>query len=333
MIKRFFLATAVLMLLTGTVLATDPITLKWGTFAPSPAWENRLVFGPWVEKANKIAPDTVQFKFYVGGTLGKNPMTYFKLVQDGVMDIGFLMNPYKPGRFADDVIANFPYLSDNGMDPTLAYIGLYKKGLLRGYDDLYPFALMTTHQNILSTNFPVNKPDDLKGKKIRASSKIQFEYIKAFGATPVPIPITKAAESISRGVIQGCIADPAAMLTFRVDDVAKYHLIIPLGCVPIQLGMSKKRFNTLPEGVKRVIEKHAGEKISRSWAYHNEAIIQKALTKWQNDPKQTVFIPTPEQHKEWKARMMPVLEAWTKESPRNAALLKAYKEELSKVKK
>lgn len=332
MMKRIVLVMAVLIMFTGVAVA-EPVVLKWGSFEPAVGWSIKNVWEPYIEKANKIAPDVLQYKLYPGGTLGKNPLTYFKLVEDGVMDIGWLMNPYKPGRFVDDVVFNFPYITENVMEPTLAVNALYEKGLLRGYENLYPVALVTTGQFNLATNFPVKSPADLKGKKIRGSSKIQFELIKAFGATPVPVPITKAAEAISRGVLQGCIAEPLALTTFRVADVAKHFTIIPLGCVPIQMSMSKKKFESLPQNAKDFLEKHAGLEAAKIWASENDMTTHKIIAGWQADPKSTVFIPDEEQKKEWNALMKPVFEAWLKEDPKNEILYKAYQEELAKIRK
>ncbi len=332
MIKRIILAMTVFMMLTGMAMA-GPVILKWGSFEPSVGWSNKNVWGPYIEKANKIAPDVLQYKFFPGGTLGKNPLTYFKLVEDGVMDIGWLMNPYKPGRFIDDVVFNFPYITTNVMDPTLAVNALYKRGLLRGYEKLYPVAIVTTGQFNLATNFPVNSPADLKGKKIRGSSKIQFELIKAFGATPVPVPITKAAEAISRGVLQGCIAEPLALHTFRITDVAKNYAIIPLGCVPIQMSMSRKKFNSLPDNAKAWLDKNAGLEVAKIWASENDKTTGSIIAGWQKDPKSTVFIPNAQQNKEWYALMKPVFDNWLKADPKNEIVYKAYIEELAKIQK
>jgi TRAP-type C4-dicarboxylate transport system substrate-binding protein len=328
MIKRIVLAMAFVMMLTGIAVA-EPVILKWGSFEPAVGWSIKDVWGPYIEKANKIAPDVLQFKLYPGGTLGKNPLTYFKLVEDGVMDIGWLMNPYKPGRFVDDVVFNFPYITTNVTEPTLAVNALHKRGLLRGYDNLYPVALVTTGQFNLATNFPVKSPADLKGKKIRGSSKIQFELIKALGATPVNVPITKAAESISRGVIQGCIAEPLALSVFRVADVAKYFTIIPLGCVPVQMSMSRKRYNALPAKARAFLDNHAGLRLALIWALQDDKTTSSIIEGWEKDPKSTVFIPNAEQRKEWDAMMKPVFDAWLKADPRNEKLYQAYMEELA----
>ena len=45
----------------------------------------------------------------------------------------------------------------------------------------------------------------------------------AFGGTPVGIPITKTAESISRGVVAGTMSDLNALASFRIADVARHH--------------------------------------------------------------------------------------------------------------
>ncbi len=332
MMKRLFLTMVVFMMLTGSVLAADPVTLKWGTFEPPVGWSVTNIWNPWISELNKIGEGVLQHKMYSGGTLGRNPMTYLKLVTDGVMDVGQILNPYMPGRFIDDVVCSFPYLAEGSLKPTVAMSRLYERGLLRGYEGLHPLAITSTNQVSLHTNFPVTSPTDLKGKKIRAAGKIQFEFLKALGATPVPIPITKAAESISRGVIQGAMTEPLAITTYRIADVAKYHAIVPLGCVIIMQTMTEKKYHSLSADARALLDKYAGIPLARRWGEINNVHNKEIIEKWKKDPKHIVFIPNAEQTKEWKKLTAPVLEAWLKESPKNVALLKAYKEELAKAK-
>jgi len=330
MIKRLVLAMAVFLMLTGTV-AAGPVILKWGSWEPTVGWGNKNVWISWIKEANKIDPDTLQFKFFPGGTLGKNPFSYVKLVRDGVMDIGLIPNTYHPGIFPDDQVLSIPFLAKTSYEACIAIWRLYENGMLRGYEDYVPLAIYMSTPYMLTTTFPVSKPADLKGKKIRAGGRLQFKLIEALGATPVPLPITKSAEGLSRGVIQGALASPNLVETFRLSSVAKYHLVLPFGVTNGMQAMSKKGYDRLPDKAKAFLKQHTGEKIQKIWGKRNDASHHKILSKLQKDPKHTVFIPTPEQTKEWMAVIKPFIEAWKKEDPKNEEVYNACMEELVKL--
>ena len=63
--------------------------------------------------------------------------------------------------------------------------------------------------------------------------------------------------------------------------------------------------------------------------------MDQSLAKYQDkisgDPKHHVFIPGGSGRDEWEATLRPAVEAWTKDHPKGSALIKAYKEEIARV--
>ena len=93
------------------------------------------------------------------------------------------------------------------------------KGFLRGYEDVVVLTLGTTEPYYIQTTFPVKSPQDLKGHKFRVADKTQTDLAVQLGITPVTgIPITKVAESLSMGVIDGTICDTMGLFPFRIGD-------------------------------------------------------------------------------------------------------------------
>ena len=102
---------------------------------------------------------------------------------------------------------------------------------MRGNDKIKVISLFTLPAYSLHTVPPMNKIDEnIKGLKIRSTGSYQGALIEALGGTPVGgIPITQAAEALSRGVIQGTVADYGGMAAFKYDTIAKNHLDVPMG--------------------------------------------------------------------------------------------------------
>jgi TRAP-type C4-dicarboxylate transport system substrate-binding protein len=331
MIRKLLGVLTVFIMLTGAAFAADPAVLKMATFEPPQSLVIARIYRPLVEEFNKAAKGVLKIELYTGGTLGRDPMTYLKKVNDGTIDLGWIMNSYHPGRFMDDMVCHFPFIAKNVRESSLGIYSMHQKGMLRGYDDLYVAALVTSNQMSFHTTFPIKSPDDLKGKKIRSSGKIQHNLITALGATPVAIPITKTTESLSRGVIQGAVTEPVAVRIFRIDDIAKYHTFIPLGCVTLMYAMSKKKYESLSSEARALLDKNTGEPWTRRWGERNTQITKEFIKEWEQNPKHTVYLPSFNEMEQWKAKFAPVIESFKKENPKGEDLLKAYAAEIAKI--
>ena len=75
---------------------------------------------------------------------------------------------------------------------------------------------------LLVTRDPVNKLDDLKGKKIRTWGEDMPRLVKAAGGTPVTIFLPELYENLQRGVIDGCPFSVDFIQTYKIYEVAKY---------------------------------------------------------------------------------------------------------------
>ncbi len=325
-----FSVFAIFMFFVATSWA-KPVTLKFGTFEPPKGWVFVNIIKPFFEKVEKDSEGTLKIDMFTGGTLGRNPTKYIKLIQDGVMDIGWVLNSYQPGRFPDDLVFNIPFVANNPMEGTLAANRMVSKGLMEGYHKVVPLGIFCLNQYSIHTTFPVTKPDDLKGVKLRLSGKMQHRVFKTLGGTPVGIPVTKAAETISRGVVKGTILEWNGINTFRIIDITKNHCMVPFGSTIATVLCSKKKYDSLPEKARAAFEKHRGEPLGRLWGEKQAINERNIMERTMKDPKHSVYIPTSQEMEIWKAKIQPAIDAWLKEKPKNELLLKTYKEELAKI--
>jgi len=331
----FTVTVVVVMMIVGAVWVkgaeAKPVVLKFATVEPPKAFNNQKVWTPIFDKMNKEAEGIFKIEVFAGGTLGRNPMQLMKILMDGVADVVHIINAYLPGQLVDDQVFNTPFAAKNCSDCTISTRYMQEKKMLRGYDKLFILGQICLPQYLVHTKFPVKVPGDLKGKKMRTAGKIHHALAKATGATPVAIPITKTAESISRGVVEGTFSDWNAMRTFRINDVAKYHCLVPFGTNSLTVAMTKKKYESLPPKGRAVIDKYSGEYFSRFWAEALDGHIADIEAKTRKDPKHTVYTPNAEEMKQWKAVFDPVIASWNKELDTWDNLLKAYKDGLAKA--
>lgn len=330
--KKILIAILLAMLFAGNAVA-EPIVLKYAQFEPSnEAFAMKNIWLPWVKKMNELGEGMFRIDVYVGGALNRVPPQQLKILKDGVADIAFILPYYTPGVFPDDAVLQIPFLAHKAIDASLAAHNLLIKGMLRGYDDVVPLMLAAGQQYAIHTTMPVKVPDDLKGKKIRADSQIYHYIFQECGAAPIGMPTTKIAESMSRGVIQGTTSEWNAMRTFKIEDVAKYHCILPMGTPTFGLVMNKDSFNKLPKKARDIFLDNR-EYTARLWATEMDKSLDEHQKKMEADPKHHVYFPTPAEIEQWKKVIGPAVEKWLSEDPVRPKLLEAYKKELAAAQK
>ena len=101
---------------------------------------------------------------------------------------------------------------------------------------------------------PIDKPDDLKGIKIRTmENKIHLAAFRAFGASPTPMAWSEVYTALQQGTIDGQENPIAVVYTSKLAEVQKYLALTGHFYSPALLLMSMKAYNSLPEDIRKII--------------------------------------------------------------------------------
>ncbi|MEE2761417.1 MAG: TRAP transporter substrate-binding protein [Pseudomonadota bacterium] len=295
----------------------------------SSLYKNAMV--PWMVEMNKLLTGKIKVDGFPGGTMGRNPRAQVKLVQDGVVDIGFFVPSYTPGRFPDTEVMELPGIFRNSREASVSFWRLYDKGLQRGFEKFHVFSLFTTDAYNIHTKKPIKRLSELKGLKLRAGGPVAAATLKAVGAVPVGMPITTVAENISKGVLDGSASDWNVAFAFRIIDIAKHHYMALMGTVPIGMLMTKKNWNGLSSDVKAAFIKTGGEAFARRHADSNAAANAKFLSIAKSRPDNTFVIPGQAEQKAWESATQPVIDNWIKKHPNGRKLYNTLQQELTKI--
>jgi TRAP-type C4-dicarboxylate transport system substrate-binding protein len=311
---RKFLATCALAL--PLAAAAQVTELKFASFPPPPGALNQDVLGPWVKQVNEELKGTVNVRLFAGGTLGRDPVQQFKLVRDRVADIAYVVMGYTPGDFPDSTIFELPFLVENSLEGSLAHWRMVERGLLRGYDKAKLLAGFTIPPQSLHTNFRLARIEDLKGQKIRSAGPYQSAAIELLGGTAVSgIPVSGAAEAISRGVVEGVLSDWNGMVAFRIGDAAKFHFEVPIGTAAAGIFMNLDAYNALPANARAVIDKHSGAALSRLHGVAFDKRYHANLERTKPMQDHSFVFPSAAEREAIRSRLQPVTERWIKENP------------------
>jgi len=287
--------------------------IRVATFTPPQSVTVRTALKPFIDAVNKEVGDEVQLRGYFGGSLSRNPKKYYDLVRDGITDIGYFDPGYSPGRFKDFGLFELPFLARNGTEASLAMWRMYEQGLLDGLDEIKVIATFATDLYQIHTSKPVKTVYDLQGMKLRAAAPMHAEALRALNGVPIGLPITQTTEALSRGVVQGALTGFSTLVTFRMLPVVKYHYEIPLGVVPVAIGMNTNSWKKLSPRVQTAINKHSGIVISRGGGGGFDAAGKLAKAKIQSDKDHHYQPMTEQEMKRGEQWAKPIYRKWMSE--------------------
>ena len=326
-----FLSLALALATAVRPLAAEPTALKFGFYPPVTSYVNTEGLSPWIDEVMKASDGTLVIKLFAGPTLGSERNMYERTMAD-VAQIGYSTLGPLAAQFPRAQVTALPLLSNNTGISAVAMWRVYARGLFgQEFDKVRPLALFNFPTAYLHTNKPIKTLDDLKGLKIAVSSRVSADVMVALGASPVTLAPTEYYQSLERGLADGAAVSWTAVKTFKLDEVTKYHLEVPLGEAPVFVFMNKTAYAGLPVKAKLAVDRLSGETFSQKLGANNNAQGLAEGKRIAAKDGHTVSQLSPAQYALWKARIEPIVEAWTKQAPEGAKVLAAYREELQKL--
>ncbi len=318
-----FLAAATLF--AAPLAAQQPIVLKLSSPAPPQSYLHPDAFTPYAAAVTQASGGALRIDTFYGGTLGNFGVTYDRVL-DGVADIGFILGANAAGKLKKLDVVGLPFEAKTGVSASVALWNMYEKGLFAdAFSDIRPLALFTFPNGALHMKTAVKTLEDLKGKKITASSAVSGKVIVALGAAQVTFRPDETYQAISRGIADGSLMPFTGMATFKILEVAKIHLDAALGADSALLFMSRKKYDSLPPAAKAAIDRYSyaafSEKLGRltdeQWA-EKRALVKDSTTTL-----------SPQEEARWKKAVAPVAAEWAKETPDGQKVLQAFRAEVA----
>lgn len=131
---------------------------------------------------------------------------------------------------------------------------------------------------------PINKPEDLKGLKIRTmDTPSSIEMMKNLGGSATILPYGEIYTALQQGVIDGAENNPTALTLGLHGEVAKYYSFDEHTRIPDVLVISSNVWSKMSQNQKDVITKAAEnskEEFKTSWKASVEEALQKAQSEY-----------------------------------------------------
>lgn len=264
-------------ILRGPGSAAIAVALTAGLYAPASAAElslsyfmgpkhpmNRAVFTPFAKKLAEVSGGKLTVKQYPGGALNSSPPKQYSILLKGVADIAFALPGYTGNLFPVTNTVTIPGVCADALDCTGAMWRAmpliekeFKAKLLAVWANDLPV--------LLTKKKAVRTVADLKGMKVRVTSKQDVPFMEALGASAVSQPVTVINRNLANGTIDGIAIDPSAVRSFKLWEPANYMTIgLPGSGSAFVLMMNRGVYGKMSAQEKAWVDEASGRWLSLS---------------------------------------------------------------------
>lgn len=246
--------------------ASQEVTLRLQHFVPPVAPPHKAFMKPWADKVMKESGGRIKIEIYPSMGLGGKPPQVFDQVKDGIVDIGFTLPGYTPGRFPKSEAFELPFMHDNAITTNLALQDYFDQHLRDEFKDVHVLLLHVHQGQYFHSRKPIRKASDFKGMTFRTPSHAGTLLLEALGANPYHAPVTQMAQLLSKGVVDGVMVPFEIVPPFKIHQMVKYHITVTGPRVHTSLflfAMNKDSYAKLPADLKKVIDNNSGRNLAR----------------------------------------------------------------------
>jgi TRAP-type C4-dicarboxylate transport system substrate-binding protein len=289
-------------------------------------------YDPWVRKMNAEGAGALKIEVIPGSAVA-NIFNMYDRVSNDVVQMGFTLFSHIAGKFVLSDVASLPFVADNAEHASVALWRLYKSGALDAeFSDAHPLLLVGLPQSILHMAKPLRSLDDFAGAKLITPTKIVSLAAQQLGGSPMTLPITDMYPAIQRGTADGTILSWNPFKSFKLDEVAFYHVDTGLGTAAGLVFMSRKTYGALPGAARKVIDANSDEAATLAYAKVWDADNDKGRADAKALPNHTIVTLTPQQNGRWRQKVQAALDEWVKGHPDGRKTLTEYRRLVAEVK-
>lgn len=323
-------ASIVLIVGLFTGVASAKVKLTFNNYFPPTHMASKMS-EEWCQEVEKRTNGEVTIQHFAGGQLLPADKVFDGVVQ-GIADIGFSNLAYTRGRFPEMEICDLPLGMPSGWVSSHVAQEFFRKYQPKEFDKVKVIYFAASGPNLIgTTEKAVHTLEDLKGQTLRATGRIA-DTAAALGATSRPMGIGETYEAVKRNVISGVMLPLETYKGFRLGELLKYCTANwQVGNVyTFYAVMNKKKWDSLPDGAKKVIEEINGEfeeKAAQGW---NQ--IDLGGTEFFKSKGGQIIQLSDAEAARWNKAVEPVIDAYVKETSEKGLSADEIKERIAFIK-
>ena len=257
-------AIAALIGISGASAMAQEVTLRFQHFVSPNSANPKYFLDPWVEKVEAEANGRIKIEIYPFMQLGGKATAQYDLIRDGVIDGGWVIPGYTPGRFPEAEALELPFMTTKSAEEaSRAAWAFTQKHLADDFSDVHLIAAHMHGPGIVHKTGPaIEDLTDFAGLKLRGPSRPATLLLDKLGAEPIGLPVPQFPEALSKGVVDGGVITWEMSPSLKLDELTDSHTDVAgdksLYNLYFIWAMNKDSYNALPDDLKAVIDANSG---------------------------------------------------------------------------
>lgn len=262
-LKPLLAALAVFGFGANTAVAQD-VTLRFQHFISPKGTMPVSFMEPWIEKVERESGGRIKIELYPAMQLGGKATALYDQIRDGVVDGGWVIPAYTPGRFPESEALELPFMTLMSAEASSrAAWEFTQKHMLERFGDVHLLAAHLHGPGVVhKKGGPILQISDFEGLKMRTPSRMGGKLLAAAGAVPVGMPVPAFPEALASGVLDGGLLPWEIAPGFKVHELTDSHNETGGDRAIYNLyfiwAMNKDSYNALPDDLKAVIDANSG---------------------------------------------------------------------------
>ena len=310
-IRNRVLATAAGMLLAGPAWSAD---FEWKFFTyfggnDLPTNMHRA----FAEDITKATNGRLKVTVYSAGELPYKFSDVLRLVATDQIQMGDLAVGLNAGELPGLNVYDLPFLctSFDSFYKSTGAIGPIVDAALQSKFGIGSLIHWTMPPQQIWLSAPLQKIDDLKGRKIRNWSRMHVDMLQAFGASAATVTAAEVTVALERKIVDGAITAAIPAYDWKFYEVAKYGYMLDFQMSHQIVAVNLGELNKLPADLQKIVRDK-----SKEWAPKYRKTIEDgeiAARKRLAEKGEQLITPTAADVERARALTKPLWEAWAKQ--------------------
>lgn len=224
----------------------------------------------WTETLPKDSDGKITVKMTTFDQMGIKGGDVYRMLGDGVFDIGMTVADYTVGDAPELEGLDVPLVAMTA-DEAKAMVDAARPMVADIMKDRFNskmLAIAPYPPQVIFCKGEVKTLADLKGKKIRGSGRMTTKFLEALGAVGVNVSFSEVPGALERGVIDCAVTGAGSGYSAGWWEVSKYLMTLPLGgWDSVVTAMNMDKWNSLSPEMQTLIQTDVTEKFEKpAWA-------------------------------------------------------------------
>jgi TRAP-type C4-dicarboxylate transport system substrate-binding protein len=290
------------------------VTLKLHHFFSAVSHGHGKLLLPWAKKVEADSGGRIRIDIFPSMQLGGAPARLFDQVRSGVIDIASVVPGNSPGRFPGIEAFELPFVAARSSLANSKGLQAFAEAHLRDeFAEVHPLFFWAHDRGVIHARRSIARLEDLKGLKVRGTTRLAGEALDALGASAVAVPLLQVPHALAHKIIDACALPWELAPAARIPELLRFHSELAgsptLTTTTFVLAMNKASYDSLPVDLGTVLDANSGQAaaaVAGAVWDAQAAVVEQAVRTRGN----TIATIAADEARRWRAATEPVIGRW-----------------------